>query len=142
MTFDGDVRVVNSEDGGEITFEHGQPLMDEGLETAVYLSLFSSPGWWGNSLSTQGEQLGCTLEDLRNGTLSNKVRLDAEETCRKALAWLVSEGVADSVTIVASIPRADLLGLVITIKQPATGQATLRYAVNWKAQRVRAGVGG
>lgn len=139
MTYDGDVRVTNTEDGGEIIFERGQPEMDAGLETAVYLSLFSSPGWWGNAISEKAAQLGSDLESIQSRTLSNQTRLDAEEYARKALAWMVSEGVAASVRVVASIPRADLLGLTITIEQPSGSVVTLRYQINWAAQRARAG---
>ena len=142
MTYDGDVRVTNSEDGGEIIFERGQPEMDEGLETAVYLSMFSSPGWWGNAISEKAAQLGSDLESIQSRTLSNQTRLDAEEYARQALAWMVSEGVAKSVTVAGSIPRADILGLVVTIEQPNGTVVTLRYQVNWSAQSVRAGVGG
>jgi len=47
--YDGDVRVQHTEDGGDIESVAGQLRMDGGLETAVYISLFTARGWWGSA---------------------------------------------------------------------------------------------
>ena len=56
--YDGDIQIVHTDDGGAITFSSGQPDMEQGLATAVYISLFTEPGWWGNAVSSPDEQIG------------------------------------------------------------------------------------
>lgn len=136
MTYDGDPKLYNSGDGADISIVAGQPIMDEGLENAVELSLFTSPGWWGNSVSEPDEQYGSELGDVMRRTLTNQTRLDAAARARTALAWLVSSGVAKSVSVTASIPQVGMLGLVISIEQPDR-TTTIRYQVNWSEMSFR-----
>lgn len=139
MILDGDVRLQHTDDGGNIEFVAGQPVMDQGLGTAVYISLFSGD-WWGNAISGRDEKLESELDNLYERTLNNKTRLDAEEYARKALAWMTRSGIAKEVKAEASLPAVGWLGLVVTITQPDGSEAELRYQVNWAAQRVSMGV--
>jgi phage gp46-like protein len=136
MTYDGDVRLVATDDGGDIVITDGQPDMDQGLETAVYLSLFTGRPWWGAAL---GAAPASDLETVFERNLDNRARLDAEEYARQALAWMVAEGVAKSVTVAATIPRTDVLGLTVDIVEPGGTGRLLRYHINWSAQRARVG---
>lgn len=139
MITDGDPRLTLTPDGGDITLLNGQPDMDQGLETAVLISLFSGSGWWGNVASALDEQVGCELEELTTRTLTNQTRLDAEEAARKALAWMLSAGVAAKVTVAATLPALGWLVLAVTIEQPGGSVTELRYQINWAAQRARMG---
>lgn len=134
--FDGDVRLALSQDGGIIKIRGGQPEMDEGLETAVNLSLFSDGDWWGSSLGTADEAIGSGFLAALRAPLSNQARLDVIEAARTALAWLVSSGIAASVEISATIPAVGRLDLSILIRQPSKAPATFRYTVNWQSQRI------
>jgi phage gp46-like protein len=138
--YDGDVRVMQTEDGGAIAFRGGQPDMDQGLSTAVYLSLWTEEGWWGNSVAAPREEIGSECEALESEPLSNKVRQDYEEAARQALAWMVSAGMAKAVTVEAVILSTIALGLNVTIEEPDGTTGTLRYRVNWQGQRAALGV--
>jgi len=135
MNFDGDVKLRTTEDGGAITFSSGQPEMECGLSTAIYISLATRLGWWGNSVSTVAERIGCECEELEDRALNNKVRLDMEEAARQALKWMVDEGIAASVTVEVSILSPIVLGMEITIAEPSGDPTTLRYKINWQGQR-------
>jgi len=139
MNYEGDVKLVQTDDGGDIEFVAGQPVMDQGLETAVYISLFSGD-WWGNTISEQNEKLNSELEELYNRNLSNQTRLDAEEYVRKALEWMISLGIAKRIDVSASLPTPGWLGLEITIIEPNGSEQNLRYSINWAKQRVTMGV--
>ena len=139
MNYEGDVKLIQTDDGGDIEFIAGQPVMDQGLETAVYISLFSSD-WWGNAISEQNEKLESKLEDIYNRNLSNKTRLDAEEYVRKALEWMIRLGIAKRIDVSASLPTPGWLGLEITIIEPNGSEQNLRYSINWAKQRVTMGV--
>lgn len=139
--YDGDIQVVHSLDGGAITFISGQPVMEPGLSTAVYLSLWTEPGYWASPLMTAEERIEeDSLEELEAEPLTNKVRQDYEERARKRLAWLVAQGVAKSVTVAASILSQIALGLDVTIEEPDGTSGVLRYRINWQGQRAALGV--
>lgn len=138
MTFDGDPKLYEGGDGADLLIIDGQPAMDAGLENAVYLSLFSAPGWWGNAVSQEYEKLGSLLESIQSRTLTNTTRQDAEEYAKQALSWMVTDGVAKKVTTVATIPAVGILGLTITIEQPDQ-TSTVRYSITWAEFAVRMG---
>jgi len=138
--YDGDVFIYPTADGGDINIQAGQPDMDRGLWTAVYLSLFSASDWWGNALAGDGEAAESTLDAALVGLLTPSVRQDVEEAARKSLAWMIAAGLASAVTVVATIPSASVLSLVVTIAQPATDPTVYRFAMNWATQRVAMGV--
>ena len=139
MNYDGDVKLFPTEDGGNITIKNGQPYMDDGLETAAYISLFSGD-YWGNSISERDEKCESKLETLFTRTLTNQARLDAEEYALQALAWMKRQGIAKEIEAEASIPRTGMLGLVVKITQPDGTIAELRYQINWENQRINMGV--
>jgi len=133
---DGDVRVALNQDGGFIRIRGGQPEMDDGLETAVNISLFSQSDYWGNALADDGEDVGSTFSDALSVPLSNQARLDVIEAARSALSWLTSTGIASAVEVSATIPSAGRLDLGIIIRQPEKAPAAFRYTVNWQSQKI------
>ena len=135
MTFDGDVQLKWTDDGGDITFSSGQPIMDGGLTTSVIISLFTLPGWWGNEIGDDDEEIGSKLLEALDKTLTIQVMQDTEEAARLALAWMVTQGVAESVKVESAIPRADFLALKITIQEPgADNPVSQRFTINWQNQ--------
>jgi phage gp46-like protein len=135
-TFDGDVRLSLSEDGGSITIWGGQPDMDGGLSTAVHISLFTDSGWWGNGISREGEDIGSDFEASLRSPLTNQARLDVEEAARQALRWLTDSGIAEAVEVSATIPAVNMLALAVRITEPAKAPTLFRYAVNWQNQHI------
>ncbi len=139
MIYDGDVKLYPTEDGGQITLKNGQPYMDDGMETAVYISLFSGD-YWGNAISERDEKLESKLESLYSRTLTNQTRLDAEQYALQALAWMKRQGIAAKIEAEASIPRTGMLGLVIKIYQPDVDDPLiLKYQINWANQQISMG---
>lgn len=124
-------------------------VSDDGLETAVILSLFTDRqaqpddplpgreddrrGWWGDAFpDVPGDRIGSRLWLLwrEKQTSANLVR--AELYATEALAWLVADGVARSVDVVASIPRNGVLGLDIAISRPASPPVKYRFDRFWR----------
>lgn len=128
LTYDGDLQLLPQPDGGEITWRNGQPVMDAGLMTAVYISLYTDSGWWGGLAGT-------VLSALEDGAMSNAVRLEYVEAIRQALAWLVSEGIARSVDVESEIQGPGMLALAITITEPDGTATTYRYRPTWASTR-------
>jgi phage gp46-like protein len=135
---DGDPKLFETGIGADLSIIGGQPVMDDGLENAVYLSLFTPPGWWGNILSTsESYRYESRIPELFRRTLTNQVRIDAEKYATDALAWMGIERIADKITPTAVILSVGVLGLAIKIDQPSRS-LTLRYQLNWAAMEVRA----
>ena len=130
MKFYGDVKVKNTDDGGAIQFYGGQPEMEDGLGTSVYLSLFTDSGWWGDP------EIGSNLSALEDSSLTNAVRLEAIKSAEKALAWMKAQGIAAKVVVDAEIPSPSMLALQVTIYQPGTTDPdTYRFAVSWRGTK-------
>lgn len=135
---DGDLKLYNVGIGSDCDIVNGQPVLDEGLENAVYMSLFSSPGWWGNALIDESEQHISTLENIIDEQpLTNETRLNIEEAARNALAWMISDGIAQNIEVSATIPAIGRADLVIEIFQPE--RVEFKYNLNWSAMRRRVG---
>jgi len=132
MTFDGDIALTQTTDGGEITLDHGQPVMDEGLATAVYLSLFAGP-YWGNTCVPANEALSSTFDDLMRKPLTNQTRLDIIEATKTALQWLVDENISSEITVEAEIFASTGLYLDISIAEGGN----IRYTLNWRAEEAK-----
>lgn len=116
---------------------------DEGLETAVLISLFTDArvdepelrggseidprGWWGDAYArAPGDGLGSKLWALARKGVSAETRRLAEDFSREALAWLLADGLAKSITAVALPWRRDGIALRIAIERPR------RLAPRWE----------
>jgi phage gp46-like protein len=116
---------------------------DDGLDTAVYVSLFtdaradpalaSDPtdlrGWWGDEFGP----IGSRLWQLTRGKATDEALSFAETATRDALQWLVDTGIAAEVE--ASATRIGLYAISIEarIRRPGETSATFRYALSWAA---------
>lgn len=129
-----DVALRETNDGGEITVENGLVLMSEGLETAVFLSLFGGNDddagdaasvraqWWGNldeseATRTYRSETQYLLKALP-AVPSNLRRV--EQAAARDLAWMLTADVAKSIDVAASIPslnRIRLAVLIVTLKR-------------------------
>jgi len=108
------------------------------LASAVYISLFTDRkapegwrpevvdrrGWWGDEVAPAGEEtfeLGSHLWLLRNEVATEEIAGDARLYAQEALAWLVEERVAASVTVESGLveePRRGIwLKILITDRQ-------------------------
>lgn len=134
--YDGDPILIDNGDGGDLVIVNGQPEMDDGLQNAVFISLFTDKSWWANSILPDNEQTTSELSTLDRSVLTNKTRLDAEEYARQALSWMVSDGLASKISVSAEIVAIGVLGLIITIEQPGK-QSTVRYKINWENMAVQ-----
>lgn len=131
----GDVKLIPSIDGARLDFSGGQPLMDQGLETAVYISLFCSD-WWGNATLEANEKQASRINDVANSSaLSNRMRVSIEIAAEEALGWMISSGVAASVEPSVIITGKSTAELTVSIEQPKAPRVILRYQVNWDYQK-------
>jgi phage gp46-like protein len=127
---------------------------DDGLETAVMLSLFTDRraedsdvlpdaepnrrGWWGDAVPVVGgDRFGSRLWLLSRSKQTPDVLGRAEQYAREAVAWLVEDRVAESVDVVAEFVQRGTLGIAITINRPKTDPVQYRFNLAWSAQEVK-----
>jgi phage gp46-like protein len=127
---------------------------DEGLETAVIISLFTDAraaegdvlpdggsdrrGFWGDAVPVvDGDQVGSKLWLLGRAKQTPDVLARAQQYAQESLAWLVEDQVASQVEVTATTPRPGMLALEVTIHRPKVSPVTYRYAAAWAAQAER-----
>jgi len=135
--FDGDVAFIMTEDGGQIVYTGGQPIMDAGgLENAVNISYFTGLGWWGNALDENepDKQIGSDFEEqIRPKAITIKYLRDVENSARDALQWMLNQKIAQSIAIVATWPDINRVDLETLIIKPDGETVIFRHALNWEA---------
>ena len=158
-----DIRIVWDEVFQEGEFEFDSDIQDltsdEGLETAVIISLFSDRrakpddplpdpnnsdrrGWWGDLASpdVEGDQIGSRLWLLERSKTLDSVLVQAKEYAQEALQWLIEDGVAARVvaeTERQNDPGEDRLALKVEIHKPDGSVILFNFEAQWIAQGLR-----
>lgn len=102
----------------DLVLDGYQLAQDDTIQTAVLLSLWSDArdggerGFWAESLLQTGDSFGSRLWTLRKHGLSTERVEMARQYALEALAWLVADGYATSVEVLAT--RLDQ-GVLLTI---------------------------
>lgn len=141
-----DVLLTESDesDGGEIEYLNGLATTEDGLETAVYLSLFGGNEedgggqtdepvqFWGNLIEDDESRiLRSRFQNLVDGlpaTTGNLARL--KDAAEQDLAWLTAEGFAQSVEVTLSVPQ--LHRLSVTVAADVDGRRySYTFLRNW-----------
>ena len=100
-------------------------LYENELLGAVLLSLFcdargtesdgsSGRGWWGDDLAERDEW-GSRLWELARSKETAETLRRAEDAANDALSWMLADGLARSISVMAYSPAREVLGLVIKI---------------------------
>jgi len=131
-----DIYIKPREDGQDILLNNGLPQLTGGLDNMVYILLMTG-SWWGNNTVNTNSQLSSSIPKImQSGLLTNKTRLDVIKEAERVLQVMVSEGIADSITVDAEIPNRGTLYLSVKVDEPEqiAGQDFI-YALNWDYQR-------
>ena len=129
---DGDVLLFQTLNGGNINIENGIVQMTEGLETAVYMSLFSPEDWFCNeAVDTPEEKLSSQTEQvINNKPQSSKNYQLLVQAVESDLKWLVSNGNANSVSASVSSGGLNRVMISITIEQDSSSN-NITLPVEW-----------
>jgi len=141
--------------GADLSIEGGSLVTDDGLRTAILISLFTDAraladdalpsadadprGWWGNAYpSIEGDraaELGSRLWLLERAKTVANVPVKAREYAREALQWLIDDGIAASIDVTAERQRnggTDVLALLVVLTRPGD-RAAARFEFAWEA---------
>lgn len=116
----------------DITIVNGDFQGDDGLETSLIVSLLSDAradesqipqpesrrGWIGDLVApVPGFQYGSLLWLLEQARLTQKTLAQAENNAREALNWMIEDGLAQAIDVIASRQDSSLI-LDITVISP------------------------
>ena len=148
-----DVRITLSQEGGDLSLLGLDLERDDGLESAVIVSLFTDArcrpeelplgepdrrGYWADAYAMQeGDQTGSLLWLLRREKTINAVLNRARDYARQALQWMIDDRVAAAVEVNAEYLRRGVMGLAVSIYRPTGQRVDYRYDFAWQAQGER-----
>jgi len=150
-----DIALVMGDFGGDIELQGMDLLADDGLETAVIISLFTDRrassdqlppeqagedlrGYWGDVVpAVEGDHTGSLLWLLQREKQTSQTRSRAEQYCRDALRWMIDDRVSNRIEVSASYVTRGVMRIVIDIYRPDQSPAQYRYDFEWTAQAVK-----
>lgn len=139
---------IGIEQGADFSLDMLGLAEDDGLETAVIISLFSDRrantddaipgdssdrrGWWADAFGdVENDRIGSRLWLLEREKQLPSVLARAQEYAAESLQWLVDDGVVESVSVAASNPRDGILALAIDIFRPHHPITQYRFETFW-----------
>lgn len=147
-----DIRTIyiDMEHGVDYAIETMLLAKDDGLTTAVLLSLFTDRraepddavqgddrrGTWLDAYGLDGDKMGSRLWLLERAKLLPETVTQVREYCEEALDWMVRDGVAKSVAVQAWIVRnypAGIIGAQIDIVKPDGTTTRYKFDKLWSA---------
>lgn len=150
-----DASMVMTENGGALVLAGFDLARDDGLETAVIISLFTdrraSPeqipvelpqddlrGYWGDiSNATPSDQTGSLLWLLAREKQLPQVLGRAQQYCREALAWMIEDLVATRVEVTAEFIAQGWMLILVDIYKPTGSPVRYRFNYEWAAQAAK-----
>ena len=118
---------------GDICVVGADLQADDGLETAIILSLFTDArvredelpsghtwrrGWWGDAVDDEPDTTGSKLWTLRRSKATQEVLVRARAFCRDALRWMIRDGVAIAVNVQTNYPRPGTMQILVEVVEP------------------------
>lgn len=141
--------------GGDLVMSGQDLLRDDGLESAVLVSLFTDRrasaeqlrpgddpadlrGWWGDyNPAVEGDRTGSLLWLLKREKQTRETLARARQYAEQALAWMLEDRVARSLTVTTSYMAPGFLRIDIEITRPDSSRTQYRYDYEWAAQAAK-----
>lgn len=128
--YSGDPRIVLGPEGADLDYRGGQPVMDQGLENQALLSLFTTPGWVGNTLLPVERRVGSDFEETAAQAITLQGLADVANAAERALKSPFFPELAVAVTN----PVGNRLAVAVTLG-PGRTLGLTRVGLAWQAQR-------
>lgn len=146
-----DIALIIKNNCFDINILNGDLEADDGLETAVAISLFtdkrvtneelpdlatSKRGWWGDMYpDVDQDKIGSRLWTLEREKRTIETLRKSEDYSREALSWLLEDSVADSIDVKSEYNTNNFLIINIDISRP--DQESSRFSIVWDEQKIK-----
>jgi hypothetical protein len=128
--FEGDPKLFFTENGFDLRYAAGQPVMERGLENQAFISLFTKEGWAGNVFLPPENRVGSDYEETCAGSITLAKLADIENSAARAMTSKAFQRVSAE----ARNPRSDTL--LVEIKAGSGGVLSFsREGGLWRNQR-------
>lgn len=134
--FQGDPAIFATENGADMIFKGGQPILDQGLENAAKISLLTKKGWWGNTLeSEESKKIGSDFPVQRTIVDVQTIN-DYNDAASKSLAWLKNKKISTDMEVNVTNPYSNQIYVSILIKgfSSVTDLLFIKNSNNWISQ--------
>ena len=141
---------------GDIQFDKGDLVREDGLETAMLMSLYTDRqadiddvlldsnsddrrGWWGDIVNnTNNDKIGSRLWLLQRATTTDNTLVDAKFYIEECLQWMIDDGVCQDIVVEVERQNRDdgsatLASKISILKSDGTTTA-IKFADLWDAQ--------
>lgn len=150
-----DIALVMGEFGGDVVVDGLDLARDDGLETAVVISLFTDRratpeqvpaelpqddlrGYWGDVRpDVEGDQSGSLLWLLAREKQLPQTLSRAQQYAREALDWMLADRIATRIDVAADYVAMGWMLLTIDIYRPDGSAVRYRYQYEWAAQAAK-----
>lgn len=130
-----DLSIMWKDGEGDVVSLDSALLTDDSLTNAIVISLFTDArvdnqrGWWGNDFNQNEErqvEMGSRLWTLARSKQLADVLDDAQAYAEQALQWLIDDGHALAIDVMATNSEQSvlLLSVVVTLPNGQTEQRT------------------
>ena len=118
---------------GDICVVGADLLADDGLQTAILISLFTDArvredelpeghtwrrGWWGDGVEDEPDVTGSKLWTLRRSKATQEVLVRARAFAREALQWMIRDGVAVRLDVDVNYTSPGTMLIEVSIVEP------------------------
>lgn len=138
--YQGDPKLTLDENGADLVFKGGQPVMDRGLENAALISLHTREGWAGNLfLRKPEEKIGSKYESALDAPITLSAFNNVRNAAKNALQWMIDVKVASQIEARVSNPTGKKIQTAVLIKPPSQDPLILlltKNGLNWIAQKI------
>lgn len=144
--------VVNNCINLKLTEDGSKLEGDDGLETAVLISLFTDmrvaeselppgtvdkKGWWADEFSdVPGDKIGSKIwVSSREGTGALAIQ-SIQTRAKQSLDWMIEDGVAETVSVIATRNGSNGVNLEVSILKP-NNEGNNKFSVFWDGQKIK-----
>ena len=144
-----------SQDCPDLQIENGQLKFDEGLETAIFISAFSDrfvsldqlpvgttdqKGWRADLIAeVSNDLIGSEFWRLAKAKTSPQLAAFFEDAARDMLQWMIDDGVAQSVTAVATVIDNQQIDVAIEILRPDGDDIPFKFVWDGQSEKISVG---
>ena len=148
----GDIALIWGYGSADLGLLSDDVEADEGLRTAVLLSLFTDRraeegdvlpsddgdrrGHWADQFLDDGDLCGSRLWLLGRSKITPELRTRAELYIREALEWMIVDGVVEEVGVETELVGEHLYYL-ITLERPEGDPVSFRFAHVWDGEAAK-----
>ena len=135
-----DLSIMWIDGEGDVVSLDSALLTDDSLTNSIVISLFTDArvdnqrGWWGNDFNQNEEiqvEMGSRLWTLARSKQLADVLDDAQAYAEQALQWLIDDGHALAIDVMATNPEQSVLLLSVVVMLPNGQTEQLTFSSVW-----------